>query len=140
MMDIETIVALNKEAGNKAKRHGIKPTTFGPEDVEAMEEGFTGAISGIVYLGNYIPRGWKRVDINLFSKEWGIPYSHKILNKGGLFVDSSGWGADGEPALTIKQFLHVMTSILKQRPDLGFALISQGQFQVTIGVFEKCSN
>ena len=78
MMDIETIVALNKEAGNKAKRHGIKPTTFGPEDVEAMEEGFTGAISGIVYLGNYIPRGWKRVDINLFSHYIFYPIPSRV--------------------------------------------------------------
>ena len=140
MMDIETIIAVNKQAGNKAKRHGMKPTTFGPEDIEGMSEGFTGVISGIVDFGNYVPKGWRRFDINLFSKQWDLPYSWKFLKKGGLFVDSSGFGADGEPALTIKQFLHVMVDILKNRSDLGFALISQGQFQVTIGVFEKCSN
>ena len=110
MMDIDTIVALNKEAGNKAKRHGIKPT-----------------------------KGWRRFDVNKWVEEWDLPYSFKFLDKGGLFVDSSGFGSDNEPALTVDQLLDVMAQLLTQRSDLGFGIISEGQFQITIGVFE-CLN
>ena len=39
-MDIDTIVALNKEAGNKAKRHGIKPTTFTDSGIKKIKDGF----------------------------------------------------------------------------------------------------
>ena len=74
MMDIDTIVALNKEAGNKAKRHGIKPTTFEEKtlDVDDLKE--------IEHLGNYVPKGWKRFDVNKYVMKWELPYSHKILD------------------------------------------------------------
>ena len=131
MMDIETIVALNKEAGNKAKRHGIKPTTFDEKtlDVEDLRE--------IVNLGNYVPKGWKRLDVNKYVMKWELPYSHKILDKGGLFVDSSGFGRPDEPALTIEQLISLMAKLLSNKPSLGFGIVSEGQFQITIGVFEN---
>tara|TARA_B100000085_G_scaffold78231_1_gene70328 strand:- start:5126 stop:5527 length:402 start_codon:yes stop_codon:yes gene_type:complete len=133
MMDIDTIVALNKEAGNKAKRHGIKPTTFESQNLSVKNLG------EIVNLGNYIPKGWKRLNIKKYVMSWELPYSHKILNKGGLFVDSSGFGQPNEPALTIEQLISLMAKLLSNKPSLGFGIISQGQFQLTIGVFE-CQN
>jgi|TARA_Y100000033_G_C2757385_1_gene117211 hypothetical protein len=132
-MDIDTIVALNKEAGNKAKRHGIKPTTFESQNLSVKNLG------EIVNLGNYIPKGWKRLNIKKYVMSWELPYSHKILNKGGLFVDSSGFGQPNEPALTIEQLISLMAKLLSNKPSLGFGIISQGQFQLTIGVFE-CQN
>ena len=129
-MDIDTIVALNKEAGNKAKRHGIKPTTFESQNLSVKNLG------EIVNLGNYIPKGWKRLNIKKYVMSWELPYSHKILNKGGLFVDSSGFGQPNEPALTIEQLISLMAKLLSNKPSLGFGIISQGQFQLTIGVFE----
>mgnify|MGYP003133333305 FL=1 len=133
MMDIDTIVALNKQASNKAKRHGIKPTTFEGQTLSVKNLG------EIVNLGNYIPKGWKRLNIKKYVMSWELPYSHKILNKGGLFVDSSGFGQPNEPALTIEQLISLMAKLLSNKPSLGFGIISQGQFQLTIGVFE-CQN
>ncbi len=49
-----------------------------------------------------------------------------------LFVDNSGCGADSEPALTLDQFL------CKVEKGLGYAIISEGQFQIDVGVFKKC--
>jgi len=48
-----------------------------------------------------------------------------------FFVDSSGFGSDYEPALTVKRFLS------KVRTGQGYAVIEQGQFQVVIGEFKK---
>jgi hypothetical protein len=137
MMDIDTIVALNKEAGNKAKRHGIKPTTFTESGISKIKDGQIECLRDIVNIGNYTPKGWRRFDVNKWVEEWDLPYSFKFLDKGGLFVDSSGFGSDNEPALTVDQLLDVMAQLLTQRSDLGFGIISEGQFQITIGVFEN---
>ena len=131
MMDIETIVALNKEAGNKAKRDGIKPTTFEQKTLDRFD------LMKIVNLGNYVPKGWKRLDVNKYVMKWELPYSHKLLGKGGLFVDSSGFGQPNEPALTIDQLISLMAKLLSNKPTLGFGIVSEGQFQITIGVFEN---
>ena len=131
MMDIDTIVALNKEAGNKAKKYGIKPTTFKQKKLDRFD------LMEIEYLGNYVPKGWKRLDVNKYVMKWELPYSHKILDKGGVFVDSSGFGQPGEPALTIQQLISLMAKLLSNKPTLGFGIVSTGQFQITIGVFEN---
>ena len=131
MMDIDTIVALNKEAGNKAKKDGIKPTTFEHKTLDRFD------LMKIVNLGNYVPKGWKRLDVNKYVMKWELPYSHKILGKGGLFVDSSGFGQPNEPALTIDQLISLMAKLLSNKPSLGFGIVSEGQFQITIGVFEN---
>ena len=131
MMDIDTIVALNKEAGNKAKKDGVKPTTFEHKTLDRFD------LMKIVNLGNYVPKGWKRLDVNKYVMKWELPYSHKILGKGGLFVDSSGFGQPNEPALTIDQLISLMAKLLSNKPSLGFGIVSEGQFQITIGVFEN---
>ena len=47
------------------------------------------------------------------------------------FVDSSGWGRAGEPALTFNQFLRVL------RPGFAYAITRAGQFQVYVQEYEK---
>jgi len=62
--------------------------------------------------GKPTPEGWKEV---------GKP----------LFVDSSGCGRPGEPALTQDQF--------KASLEVGkaYAVVDVGQFQLQVGVFER---
>lgn len=105
MMDLATIKHLNAEAGNQCKRDEIEPLWLDVAD--AKEE-----LIGIPYLGDYVPGGWK---------ETGTTY----------FVDSSGFGSDSEPALTLEQFLD------KVEPGYGYGIISQGQFQVYVGQFKR---
>jgi hypothetical protein len=76
----------------------------------AFEDGDPGVFR-CPFLGDYIPEGWKQVD--------------------ELFVDSSGVGADDEPALTHEQFLS------KVKSGMGYAIAEAGQFQVYIRVYEK---
>jgi len=65
--------------------------------------------AGIPFLGPYIPEGWR--------------------TEGESFmVDKTGWGADDEPAMSIRQF----TEHLRQHPGLGWAIVEEGQFQVVV--------
>ena len=47
------------------------------------------------------------------------------------FVDSSGWGQEGEPALTPDQFL------AKVKAGKFYGITGQGQFQVYVTEYEK---
>ena len=49
------------------------------------------------------------------------------------FVDSSGFGQAGEPALTADQFFR------KVRKGFAYAIVEQGQFQIYIAEFQKNS-
>jgi len=137
MMDIETIVALNKEQGRKSKRNAIKPVRFEEEDIEQAREGIISPLKKIVNLGDYVPKGWKRFNTKKIADQLEISFSWKILNNGGLFVDSSGFGSDSEPALSVNQFLEMIIKLYDFNKDLGFAIYSEGQFQLTVGVYEE---
>ena len=60
MMDIETIVAMNKDQGRRSKRNAVKPVRFKEEDIEQAKEGSVTPLQKIVNLGDYVPKGWKR--------------------------------------------------------------------------------
>jgi hypothetical protein len=137
MMDIETIVALNKEQGRKSKRNAIKPVRFEEEDIEQAKEGSVTPLQKIVNLGDHVPKGWKRFNTKTIADKLNLPFSWKILDNGGLFVDSSGLGSDNEPALSVKQFLQMISKLYDFKKDLGFAICSEGQFQLTVGVYEE---
>jgi hypothetical protein len=137
MMDIETIVAMNKQQGRKAKKSGKEPTQFDEEDIQQAESGDLTPLKKIINLGNYIPKGWKRFNTNELKDQLDLSYDWKFLDNGGLFVDSSGFGSESEPALSVNQFLQTVSKLFKIRDDLGFAICSEGQFQLTIGVYEE---
>ncbi len=67
----------------------------------------------IPFIGDRVPRGWRRT------------------NKEPLFVDTSGFGAPGEPALTQDQMFDALTI------GKGYALIEMGQFQGYVAEFER---
>ena len=47
------------------------------------------------------------------------------------FVDSSGFGQEGEAAFTFPQFLNRM------QPGYAYGIVNAGQFQVNIGQWQK---
>jgi hypothetical protein len=61
----------------------------------------------ISHFGDYVPRGWEK-----FGDD--------------IFVDTSGFGAPGEPALTMGQFAH---AIGRDPEGTGSAITQAGQFQ-----------
>ena len=102
MYDLATIQAMSEEAALTAEEEGQEPAVY---------NGDFEAICPIPNLGTYIPEGWDKVN--------------------EYFVDSSGFGTEGEPALTIEQF---KSKLIKGR---GYAVIEAGQFQVYVGEFEQ---
>jgi len=113
MMSYETIQALSREQGRKARRLGKKPRTFA-SDAEVEREHRT-----VPFLGDYTPRGWRH------------------LQGRDLFVDKSGLGQVDEPALTESGFVDRILELRLEDPAYGFAIIEEGQFQVYVGVFQR---
>lgn len=54
-----------------------------------------------------------------------------------LFVDSSGFGTESEPALTQSSFERELTSLLKEHGVLTAKITGAGMFQVYVGLFKK---
>jgi len=69
-------------------------------------------IRHIPFIGYRTPRGYKKLRT--------------------YFVDSSGFGSVGEPALTFGQFCD---RVRAAGPGYGYAIIESGQFQIVIGQF-----
>ncbi len=102
MLSLEEIKRVNTEAMKKAERETEQPYV-------AKVDGDTGVRSA-PNIGDYTPNGWRP------TKKY--------------FVDSSGFGASDELALTFSQFL------MKVKEGYGYAVCERGEFQVYIQEFE----
>lgn len=111
MMDAGTIRRMSEEAAKTAARE--KKTPYVPYDVAEVQ----GERFSIPFLGTYVPKGWKKVD------SW--------------FCDSSGFGREGEAALTIDQMKAKIIANLEDKATYGYAITEQGQFQCFITVYKK---
>jgi hypothetical protein len=111
MMSPETINSLSREAAKKAaKEKKIPYSYFDVDDTQQVPFPFP-------FLGDYIPKGWKLVD--------------------ELFVDASGFGAEDEPALTVRSFLALLKKDVEDGNPYGYAITQAGQFQVYVGRYKK---
>ena len=115
MMSLEAIQALSAETGLQARKQRRVPYVF--RDAGAVEQLGTRVGPSIPNLGDYCPKGWELIET--------------------LFVDSSGWGAVGEPAMTQGQFKQWVADRFDEGHDYGYAVVESGQFQVHVGVFTK---
>lgn len=120
MMSNAQIVQMSRDAAMRAAEESKVPLMVWPEDLVDLS-----LIRGIPFLGDYVPRGWKRV---------GVPEGRCVYKHDGVscwFVDSSGFGADDEPALSIEQFLGCLEA------GFGYAIVEAGQFQVHVAKYVK---
>ena len=139
MMDLETIKYLNKKAGKQAREDDLEPKVLSYDEIVELEEGSIEPIRSIPNLGTHIPSGWKKINVNNLKDKLDLPswwYSSKILPRGELWCDSSGFGASDEPALNTLQLIKVISRLFKNKPGLGFGLYSTGQFQAGVRVFD----
>ena len=105
MYSLETIRSLSREATKKAAKAKKEPYLVEKEDLDRMPP------FPFPYLGDYVTPGWELVET--------------------FFVDSSGFGKPGEPALTANQFKK------KIQAGFGYGLIEVGEFQLYVGKFQK---
>ena len=110
MMSESYIASLEEEAGKKARRLKLKPRVYTPEMLATL--GQRGGC-GIPSLGSYRPVGWNCVEDKL--------------------CDKTGMGSEREPALTLAGLMKWIAA----NPTSGFAMVSEGQFQVVVGRFER---
>lgn len=112
MMSAQQMNRLADDAAKRAKRNAIKPSR-----------------ENIPFLGDYVPKGFRRVDAPNPPREMGC-------EDGYLFVDGSGWGAPNEPALTQEEFLAYKDA----NPTLLFGIVEAGQFQVVVATYERIAS
>ena len=105
MMTLEQIQSLSQEAAIKAAEENKYPFIVWEEDLKTMPP------FPFPFLGDYVPDGWK------LETEY--------------FVDSSGFGQDGEPALSVSRFL------VEIKVGKGYAVREAGEFQVYVGEYSK---
>jgi len=111
MMSLQTIQNLQQEARKTAAKEGKKPYIVENEDIASWKAGRSLPIP-FPNIGDYEPPG--------FTEEGEA-----------LFVDKSGFGVVGEPALTLEQMLDELI------PGMGYAIVEEGQFQVYIQPFRR---
>ena len=116
MLDGATIVHLNAEAALAAAAKNLQP--FIPWDADEI----------------------KAIGINFFRSVPNIgslDVSDKWDEVETVLVDSTGWGSLSEPALTLDAALDFVIRHTRESAKRGFAVVSSGEFQVVLGVFEK---
>lgn len=68
-------------------------------------------------------------DLRAFESDDWIP------TENAWFADSSGFGRDTEPALTVAQFKRALQAHYEDNPTHGFGITNIGQFQLYITAF-----
>lgn len=116
MMSLQTIAALSAEARSRAAKLRLEPYTIFSRDTLPVD------VQHAPFIGSHCPRPWRRVGE-------------------ALFVDTSGWGSPGEPALTFDQLVAKLTTLHDAQAAkgyvLGVAFIEQGQFQGYLQVYRR---
>lgn len=102
-MSLNQIQTESRLAAARAALDDERPFIVEAEDLKAMPP------FPFPFIGEYIPEGWRKVE--------------------SYFVDSSGFGQPGEPALTVEQFLP------RLKVGRGYAVTEAGQFQIYIGEY-----
>ena len=116
MFSADTIVSLNAEAALDAASKNLQP--FIPWDINEIETLGIDLLRQIPNIGSLdVSDAWDWVE--------------------DVLVDSSGLGSESEPALTLNGALDFIKNHVTESAGRGFAIVSQGQFQVVLGVFEK---
>ncbi len=111
MMSGQQIREISDKATRKAMKAKKKPYRITQDDLDKLKAGSAEPLSRFPFLGDYVYETWVKME--------------------DYFVDSSGFGSDDEPALTIPQFIDKLVV------GRGYAITEAGEFQVYIGEYVK---
>jgi len=84
----------------------------------------------IPMLGKRNPPGFERVSVR---HEFGEGYGIGTADGAYMLVDSSGFGIEGELAMTRSEF----AEFIREHPGYGYGVVEAGQFQVVVGVYRR---
>lgn len=111
MRSLNQIRKTNQELAEKMAQKNKKPyVVYNAEEVDTYPP------FPFPNFGDYRPEGW------------GLEED--------FFVDKSGLGKRKELALTVEQFKGKVKKQIKKDGTWGFAIISEGEFQVYVGAFK----
>jgi len=113
MYSLEVINEMNREAGDSARDSGIEPYYL--ESIDQLKPPLP--FPEIGDEAEAYDERYKRID--------------------SLFCDMSGFGEPGERALTGKQLIAKLTSILEEHGPVYVAIEEVGQFQLYLGVWKE---
>ena len=108
-MSSEQIREISSEMARKAKGNKVVPIMITADNLNLLYD----QKIKIPFLGDYVPEGWNLED--------------------EIFVDSSGFGSEGEPAKTWRAFC----SYVSEHLDRGYAVSQVGAFQVYVRIYRK---
>lgn len=114
MLSYSYIQEQSREQGEIARAEGKEPQ---PVEQAVVTYQSTGTFAGLPFLGDYVPEGWVRCDIE------------------PLFVDATGRGHKSEPALTIPAFIKTLRKYAKARDNYAVGIIEAGECQVYIALY-----
>lgn len=112
MMSIESIHAMSQRAAKQAARDKKLPFAVEAQDLSRwLATVGAGHLPRLPFpnIGDWRPRGFTFME--------------------SVMVDSSGFGEEGERALTVGQFIKSI------KVGLAYAIVEAGQFQIYIGIF-----
>ncbi len=114
MYGLETIVEMNRKAGEEARAAGTQPLRL-PLGFEWPPP-----------PGQQLP----------FVGDAGEQFDDDLVRVETLFVDTSGFGAEDEPALTMQQLGDRLRELAEEHGPLLVATVEHGQFQANLGVWK----
>lgn len=114
MYGLETIIEMNKAAGEKARAEGTRPLR--------LAVGFEWPP----------PPGVQLPSVGDAEEE----LDEELVRVDTLFVDTSGWGQADEPALTLSQLGDRLRELAEGHGPLLVATVEHGQFQANLGVWK----
>lgn len=129
MMSPEVIRSLSAEAARKAARARRIPLMVQPDDLMVDDTALVKFVSRCPFLGDYLPKGYERVSAKTLEQ-----LDPKARHYETLFVDTTGWGSESEPALTLRGFAKAIRAL---GPGYGYAIYDRGQFQANIDIYRE---
>ena len=122
MLDYSQIKSMAQEAAERAELEGVKPTSIFDLDLHSRNL----FPLPVPFLGDYVPEGWE-----ILPDQQGEQQS--------LFCDSSGFGSENEPAMSVNQLVRKLEQYAQGDNNIGFGIIEAGEFQVVIGLYRPDS-
>ena len=120
MMSLETMRSMNEERAKVAKSKNLAPYWITSlQDIETLPGGAKHTSRNFPFpsIGSYEPDGYTEID--------------------ELFVDSSGFGSEMEPALTVNQLNSRLVNLYQEHGEFAAAITTVGQFQIYISIYKR---
>jgi hypothetical protein len=124
MMALETIRNQSRQATQRAAAVNRQPLAVEADDLVSPQI-LKDHLAHMPLLGDYTPKGFKEIDVRTVVP--GYAYEQ-------FLVDGTGWGTEGEAALTLDEFF---AKVQLLGPGYTYALGERGQFQINVRLFQR---